>query len=166
MSLQSFLTRKMFCLSQFLNWLCIFNFRKLYYWRPKMIVKKILVDAMDKSPSTFKSYKAPFIVFQGGMDKTIHPEGAFDSIRRQRDSLLWRNVAWYLAWVGNPRNNVNHRAVDVKKNQEERKLFWWKNEEWMMVNKNNYSFMNYLVFTVTLWKLFLQIDQKQKIDRS
>jgi hypothetical protein len=37
----------------------------------------MLVEMMSKSPSTFKNYKAPFIVFQGGLDKTVPPDMAF-----------------------------------------------------------------------------------------
>lgn len=33
---------------------------------------------MDKSPATFKNYKAPFIIFQGGLDKLVNPEVAFE----------------------------------------------------------------------------------------
>lgn len=37
----------------------------------------LLVSTMDKSPSTFKNYKCPFIIFQGGLDKLVNPEVAF-----------------------------------------------------------------------------------------
>jgi hypothetical protein len=37
----------------------------------------MIVSAMDSTPSTFKKYKSPFIIIQGGLDKLVNPEGAF-----------------------------------------------------------------------------------------
>lgn len=37
----------------------------------------MLVDTMDKSPSTFKDYTCPFVVIQGGLDKLVNPDVAF-----------------------------------------------------------------------------------------
>lgn len=36
-----------------------------------------LLEAMDQTPSTFKDYKCPFMVIQGGRDKAVDPMGAF-----------------------------------------------------------------------------------------
>ena len=32
---------------------------------------------MERVPATFKKYKCPFLVIQGGIDKLVHPMGAF-----------------------------------------------------------------------------------------
>jgi len=33
---------------------------------------------MDQSPETFKNYKCPFLVIQGGVDKLVNPMVAFE----------------------------------------------------------------------------------------
>jgi acylglycerol lipase len=33
---------------------------------------------MKVTPETFKDYKAPFVVIQGGLDKLVNPEVAFE----------------------------------------------------------------------------------------
>lgn len=38
----------------------------------------MLVKAMDESPKRFHEYKAPFMIIQGGLDKLVCPEVAFD----------------------------------------------------------------------------------------
>jgi acylglycerol lipase len=38
----------------------------------------MIVSTMDKSPNTFHLYKCPFIIIQGGLDKLVNPEVAFD----------------------------------------------------------------------------------------
>ena len=37
-----------------------------------------LGDTMDHVPHTFKTYKCPFLVIQGGIDKLVHPMGGFE----------------------------------------------------------------------------------------
>ena len=36
-----------------------------------------ILNQMDRVPQTFKNYKCPFLVIQGGIDKLVHPMGAF-----------------------------------------------------------------------------------------
>jgi acylglycerol lipase len=38
----------------------------------------MIVSTMDKSPNTFHLYKCPFIIIQGGLDKLVNPEVAFE----------------------------------------------------------------------------------------
>lgn len=38
----------------------------------------MLVRAMDETPKTFKDYKCPFMVVQGGLDKLVNPDVAFE----------------------------------------------------------------------------------------
>lgn len=37
----------------------------------------MIVKTMEESPKTFKDYKCPFIVIQGGTDKLVNPDVAF-----------------------------------------------------------------------------------------
>ncbi len=47
----------------------------------------MLVSTMDKSPETFKNYKSPFIIFQGGIDKSVNPELAFELFENSKTKL-------------------------------------------------------------------------------
>ena len=33
---------------------------------------------MEKTPQTFSQYKCPFMIIQGGLDKLVNPDGAFE----------------------------------------------------------------------------------------
>ena len=33
---------------------------------------------MDKTPQTFPQYQSPFMIIQGGLDKLVNPDGAFE----------------------------------------------------------------------------------------
>lgn len=38
---------------------------------------KMLTSTMEITPSTFPQYEANFVIIQGGLDKLVHPDGAF-----------------------------------------------------------------------------------------
>ncbi len=38
----------------------------------------MLVTTMDTSPETFSQYSCPFMIIQGGLDKLVNPEVAFE----------------------------------------------------------------------------------------
>ena len=39
---------------------------------------EMLVRTMEMSPKTFKDYGCPFMIIQGGLDKLVNPEVAFE----------------------------------------------------------------------------------------
>lgn len=39
---------------------------------------QLLVKIMDSSPKTFHRYNCPFIIIQGGLDKLVNPQVAFE----------------------------------------------------------------------------------------
>jgi hypothetical protein len=47
----------------------------------------MLVETMDKSPPTFKSYNSPFMVIQGGLDKLVNPMGAFELFEQSKTHI-------------------------------------------------------------------------------
>ena len=49
-----------------------------YSGRVNLSTTTFLTKTMDKSPETFKNYKCPFLIIQGGLDKLVHPMVAFD----------------------------------------------------------------------------------------
>lgn len=38
---------------------------------------EMLIGTMKVTPSTFSDYDANFVIVQGGLDKLVHPDGAF-----------------------------------------------------------------------------------------
>ncbi len=46
--------------------------------RARVSTIQMLVSTMDKTPETFPQYKAPFMIIQGGLDKLVNPDGAFE----------------------------------------------------------------------------------------
>jgi esterase/lipase len=34
---------------------------------------EMIISAMDQAPKTFKKYKSPFMIIQGGLDKLVNP---------------------------------------------------------------------------------------------
>ena len=54
------------------------NDQYAYSGRACLSTVAMLGRAMDESPATFKDYKCPFIVIQGGLDKLVNPEVAFE----------------------------------------------------------------------------------------
>ena len=55
----------------------------------------MLVDTMDKSPSTFKDYKSPFMIVQGGLDKLVNPQVAFELFAQSRTALEDKEIIFY-----------------------------------------------------------------------
>ena len=49
-----------------------------YTDKPSMKTMKMLISTMDVTPSTFSSYESSFVIIQGGLDKLVHPDGAFE----------------------------------------------------------------------------------------
>ncbi len=49
-----------------------------YKERIHLSTAHMLVNTMDISPQTFKEYSCPFMIIQGGLDKLVNPEVAFD----------------------------------------------------------------------------------------
>ena len=47
------------------------NDKYMYSDRASLSTLKMLLDTMSKSCETFKKYKCPFIIFQGGLDKLV-----------------------------------------------------------------------------------------------
>lgn len=48
-----------------------------YKGRVNLATTAFLVSTMDQSPDTFKNYKCPFLIIQGGADKLVNPMVAF-----------------------------------------------------------------------------------------
>ena len=53
----------------------------VYKGRVNLSTTTFLTKTMDESPNSFKNYKCPFLVVQGGLDKLVHPMVAFDLFR-------------------------------------------------------------------------------------
>jgi acylglycerol lipase len=71
--------------------------------RTHLSTAHMIVDTMDKSPDTFKYYKSPFLVIQGGLDKLVNPSVAFELFARSstpvedKDILFYENM-WHDIW--------------------------------------------------------------------
>lgn len=39
---------------------------------------QMLTSTMHLTPSTFHEYESSFVIVQGGLDKLVHPDGAFE----------------------------------------------------------------------------------------
>lgn len=71
--------------------------------RAHLSTAHMLVDTMDKSPETFKDYKSPFLIVQGGLDKLVNPSVAFELFAQSRtppedkDILFYENM-WHDIW--------------------------------------------------------------------
>lgn len=46
--------------------------------RARLSTIQMLVTTMEKTPETFPQYKCPFMIIQGGLDKLVNPDGAFE----------------------------------------------------------------------------------------
>lgn len=58
---------------------------------------------MDKSSETFHKYSCPFFIIQGGMDKLVNPEVAFELFERSKTPLhdkaiLFIEEMWHDIW--------------------------------------------------------------------
>ncbi len=49
-----------------------------YKGRVNLSTAAFLTTTMDRSPDTFKNYRCPFLIVQGGLDKLVNPMGAFE----------------------------------------------------------------------------------------
>lgn len=58
-----------------------------YKERTHLSTVHMLVDTMDKSPETFKDYDFPFMVVQGGLDKLVNPDVAFELFLKSKTPL-------------------------------------------------------------------------------
>jgi len=48
-----------------------------YKGRVNLATTAFLTSTMECSPDTFKNYRCPFLIVQGGLDKLVHPMVAF-----------------------------------------------------------------------------------------
>ena len=55
----------------------VYNDPFAYTDKPCIKTIKMLISTMDATPKTFHEYQAPFVIVQGGLDKLVHPDGAF-----------------------------------------------------------------------------------------
>lgn len=63
----------------------------------------MLVDTMDRSPDTFKDYNSPFMIVQGGLDRLVNPDVAFELFARSRTApedkeILFYDNMWHDIW--------------------------------------------------------------------
>lgn len=63
----------------------------------------MIVSTMEKSPKTFPSYKAPFMVVQGGLDKLVNPEVAFElyensQTKSEDKEIIFYENMWHDIW--------------------------------------------------------------------
>lgn len=56
---------------------------------------QMIVQTMEKSPKTFSSYKAPFMVVQGGVDKLVNPEVAFELYEKSQTSEADKSIVFF-----------------------------------------------------------------------
>lgn len=49
-----------------------------YKGRVNLATGAFLTQTMDRSPETFRNYKCPFFIIQGGCDKLVNPMVAFE----------------------------------------------------------------------------------------
>ena len=59
---------------------------------------------MDTSPETFKNYRCPFFVIQGGLDKVVHPMGAIElyqqsPLKEDDKEMLFYEHMWHSVWM-------------------------------------------------------------------
>ena len=62
-----------------------------------------LLNHMEKCPETYKKYKCPFLTIQGGIDKLVHPMGAFDLFNQspldEKDKdIIFVEEMWHDLW--------------------------------------------------------------------
>jgi acylglycerol lipase len=71
--------------------------------RAHLSTAHMLVETMDKSPDTFKDYNSPFMIVQGGLDKLVNPDVAFELFARSRTApedkeILFYENMWHDIW--------------------------------------------------------------------
>jgi esterase/lipase len=44
----------------------------------------MLLSVMEQAPETYPYFSAPFLIVQGGHDKLVNPEGAFELYEQSR----------------------------------------------------------------------------------
>lgn len=49
-----------------------------YNGRASFHAIKVILQAMNDAPATYKDYDTPFVVIQGALDKLVNPEGAVE----------------------------------------------------------------------------------------
>ena len=87
----------------------------------------MMVDVMDKSPQTFKDYKSPFIIFQGGLDKLVNPEVCFElyeksSTPAEDKEIHFIEEMWHDIWHEEEIYEIMEKSLKwmlnrIKKNQ-------------------------------------------------
>ena len=50
---------------------------------------------MEAAPATFRQYEAPFMIVQGGMDRVVNSEGAFELYENSRTNPKDKNILFY-----------------------------------------------------------------------
>jgi acylglycerol lipase len=66
-----------------------------YKERAHLSTAHMLVNTMDKSPETFKDYNLPFMVVQGGLDKLVNPDVAFELFANSRTPVEDKEILFY-----------------------------------------------------------------------
>jgi acylglycerol lipase len=74
-----------------------------YKGKVNLATTSFLVNTMDSSPASFKNYRCPFLIIQGGLDKLVNPMVAFDLFtqsplpEKDKDILFYYNM-WHDIW--------------------------------------------------------------------
>lgn len=74
-----------------------------YKGRVNLATTSFLVKSMDCSPLTFKNYKCPFLVIQGGRDKLVNPMVGFElfeqsPLKEEDKDVLFYEDMWHDIW--------------------------------------------------------------------
>lgn len=93
----------------------------------------MLTSTMHLTPSTFHEYESSFVIVQGGLDKLVHPDGAFELFDKckSKDKTIWfYEQMWHDIWHEEeifeiiekvkvwllervPKNNIQQESIEV-----------------------------------------------------
>ena len=66
-----------------------------YKERIRTSTASFLLKIMDQSPDTFQHYRAPFMIVQGGLDKLVNPEVAFELFTKSKTGVEDKEILFY-----------------------------------------------------------------------